>query len=164
VIAPFQSVASESGNFRSCFISHASSDAAFVKRLHADLEASGVGCWYAPRDLKGGRTLAGQIDAAISSHERLLLVLSEASMLSNWVKTELLRARVLEADRGSRIVFPISLVPFSTLQSWTHIDADTGLDIWRAVRSFFVPDFSDWTNHSSYELAFRRLLSDLRVE
>jgi hypothetical protein len=32
------------------------------------------------------------------------------------------------------------------------------------VRSYFIPDFSDWKNHDSFEKGFARLLRDLRAE
>ncbi len=35
----------------SCFISYASKDEDFVRRLHADLQDNGVRCWFAPEDM-----------------------------------------------------------------------------------------------------------------
>lgn len=35
--------------------------------------------WYAPEEMKGGRKLHDQIDDALRVHDKLLLVLSEAS-------------------------------------------------------------------------------------
>ena len=40
--------------FYSCFISHSSKYEAFAHRLHADLQAKGIRCWYAPENLKIG--------------------------------------------------------------------------------------------------------------
>ncbi len=40
--------------YHSCFISYASDNEGIAKRLHADLQASGVRCWFAPHDLKPG--------------------------------------------------------------------------------------------------------------
>src|SRR4051794_25977363 len=34
--------------FYSCFISYSSRDEKFADRLHADLQAKGVRCWFAP--------------------------------------------------------------------------------------------------------------------
>src|SRR3978361_1802399 len=52
-------------------------------------QALGVRCWFAPHDVQGGKKLHEQIDEAIQVHDRLLLLLSEASMNSEWVKTEM---------------------------------------------------------------------------
>jgi hypothetical protein len=40
--------------YYSCFISYSSKDDAFAKRLHADLQNTGVRCWFAPHDLPIG--------------------------------------------------------------------------------------------------------------
>ena len=40
-----------------------------------------------------------------------------------------------------RKLFPISLVDFRTVREWTAFDADTGKDMGREVREYFVPDF-----------------------
>lgn len=39
--------------FYSCFISYSTKDQEFADRLHADLQAKGVRCWFAPHDIQG---------------------------------------------------------------------------------------------------------------
>ncbi len=34
----------------------------------------------------------------------------------------------------------------------------------KEVREYFIPDFSDWKSHDSYQQAFQRLLRDLTDE
>jgi hypothetical protein len=80
----------------SCFISYSTQDQAFAERLYADLQNKGVRCWFAPHDLQGGKKVHKQIDDAIRVYDRLLLILSEASMNSEWVKTEIANARKRE--------------------------------------------------------------------
>ncbi len=63
-----------------------------------------------------------------------------------------------------RVLFPVRLVDFEALKSWECFDADTGKDSAREIREYFVPDFSDWKNHDSYQRAFQRLLKDLKAE
>ena len=53
-------------------------------------------CWFAPHDVQGRRKLHEQIDEAIRVHEKVLLILSESSMNSEWVKTEIAKARKRE--------------------------------------------------------------------
>jgi uncharacterized protein YjbI with pentapeptide repeats len=38
--------------YHSCFLSYSSHDTRLAERLHADLQARGVRCWFAPEDLK----------------------------------------------------------------------------------------------------------------
>jgi len=150
--------------FYSCFISYSTNDQAFADRLYADLQNKGVRCWFAPHDIQGGKKIHEQIDNAIRVYDRLLLILSEASMRSEWVKTEIANARQKELGKGERVLFPISLVPFEAVRQWKNFDADTGKDSAREIREYFIPDFSDWKNHDNYQHAFERLLKDLKAE
>ena len=86
--------------YYSCFISYSTRDQEFAERLHADLQAKGVRCWFAPHDIHGGQKIHEQIDEAIRLHDRLLLILSEHSMSSEWVKTEIAKARRRETKIG----------------------------------------------------------------
>ena len=54
--------------------------------------------WFAPEDMQGGQKLIEQIDRAIQVNDRLLLVLSEHSMSSDWVRREIKRVRATERD------------------------------------------------------------------
>jgi len=150
--------------FYSCFISYSMKDQAFVNRLHADLQNKGVRCWYAPHDIAGGKKIHEQIDRAIQVHDRLLLILSEYSMSSEWVKTEIAKARKREMKEERRILFPVSLVGFNTIKFWECFDADTGKDSAREIREYFIPDFSNWKDHDSYKAAFERLIRDLAAK
>ena len=62
--------------FYSCFISYSTKDQAFAERLHADLQAKGVRCWFAPHDVRAGKKLHEQIDEAIRVYDKLQLILS----------------------------------------------------------------------------------------
>ena len=64
--------------------SYSTKDQEFAERFYADLQAKGVRCWFAPLDIKGGERIYDQIDQAIQMHDRVLLILSEASMASKW--------------------------------------------------------------------------------
>jgi hypothetical protein len=150
--------------FYSCFISYSSRDQEFAQRLYADLQAKGVRCWFAPHDVQAGKKLHEQIDHAISIHEKVLLVLSLDSMNSEWVKTEIAKARKREAAEKKQILFPIRLVDFEVISKWECFDADMGKDSAREVREYFVPDFSNWLDHHSYQQAFERVLKDLQAE
>ena len=163
-IAYVVSLQGRSPEFYSCFISYSTKDQEFAERLHADLQAKGVRCWYAPEEMKGGRKIHEQIDEAIRLHDRLLLILSEHSMKSEWVKTEIAKARKREVKDGKRVLFPVRLVGFEALRDWECFDGDTGKDSAREIREYFIPDFSNWKDHDSYQGAFQRLVKDLKAE
>ena len=158
-----KSLATNPIQYYSCFISYSTKDQDFADRLYADLQNKGVRCWFAPHDVQGGRKLHERIDEAIRMHDRLLLILSPHGMKSEWVKTEIAKARKREVRDQRRVMFPIRLAPFETLRDWECFDADTGKDSAREIREYFIPDFSNWKNHDSYQEAFRRLIADLKA-
>lgn len=150
--------------FYSCFISYSHKDEDFAKQLNSRMQDEHLRVWYAPEELKGGRKLHKQIDEAIRVFDKLLLVLSENSMASEWVATEIYHARQREVNEKKRILFPIRLVPFEDIRQWKCFDADTGKDMGREIREYFIPDFSNWKDHDAFEAAFKRLLDDLKAE
>src|SRR5262245_24754189 len=97
-----KSLTGASLEFYSCFISYTSADETFAKRLHADLRGEGVRCWFAPHDVQSGKKLHEQIDEAIRVHDKLLLILSPASINSEWVRMELEKARKRELRENRR--------------------------------------------------------------
>jgi TIR domain-containing protein len=149
--------------FNSCFISFSYNDEAFAEKLFSHLRDSGVRVWFAPEDIQGGKKLYEQIDRAIQVHDRLLLVLSDDSMRSQWVMAELRLALATEAAEKRRTLFPIRVCDMDALRRWVCFDSDSGRDLAREVREYFIPDFSHWKDYGSFESSFSRLLRDLRA-
>jgi ribonuclease HI len=52
----------------------------------------GIQCSFAPHAVRGGRKLQEQIHEAVRIYDRLLLILADVSMSSEWVKTEIARS------------------------------------------------------------------------
>ncbi len=149
--------------FYSCFISYSTANQEFAERLHGDLQNKNVRCWFAPHDVQGGKKLHEQIDEAIRVHEKVLLILSAESMKSEWVNTEIAKARKREVREKKQVLFPVRLVPFEAIRDWECFDADAGKDSAREIREYFIPDFSEWKHHDKYKKAFERLLRDLKA-
>jgi hypothetical protein len=156
--------------FYSCFISHSSNDKEFARHLHARMQQERLRVWFDEADMKAGRKLHDQISEAIRIHDKLLLILSPDSMNSEWVKTEIFHARqkeiALEKQTGKKhtVLFPIRLCDFDTIKKWQCFDADTGRDLAREIREYYIPgDFQNWKDHDAFEAAFAKLLQDLRA-
>ncbi|MEQ1854396.1 MAG: toll/interleukin-1 receptor domain-containing protein [Chthoniobacteraceae bacterium] len=158
-------VGAEDGiQFYSCFISYSSKDEDFAKRLHERMRAAKLRVWFAPEDMKGGDFTLTQIERAIEVQDRLLLVLSDASITSQWVEREIERARKVEHKEKRRKLFPIRLTDIQTLKEWRCVDPDSGEDLAKEVRKYHIPDFSNWKDHDAFEGAFARLREDLKAE
>ena len=150
--------------FYSCFVSYSTQDREFAERLHADLQAIGVRCWFAPYELQAASETREKLDEAVRLHDKLVLILSESSMNSPWVKAEIANARQREEREKKQMLFPITVVPFAEIKQWKLFDADIGIDSAREIREYFIPDFSNWKDHDSYQTAFQRLVSDLKAQ
>jgi uncharacterized protein YjbI with pentapeptide repeats len=148
--------------FYSCFISYSGKDQEFADRLFADLQREGVRCWFAPHHVQSGKKLHEQIDVAIRLHEKLLLILSPDSINSEWVKTEIAKARKRETE-DKRVLFPIRLnISYEQLQEWECFDADHGKDTAREIREYYIPDFTRWKDHDQYQEEFKKLVRNLK--
>lgn len=139
----------------SCFISFSTLDQDFANRLHSDLQNQGVRCWFAPHDMPIGRKIWDEIDAAIRVRDRVLLILSEHSIKSDWVEDEVTKAFEEERKRGKTVLFPIRLddVVMDTNEAWAA-----------KLRARHIGDFTRWKEHDEYQKSFARVLRDLTVK
>ena len=147
--------------FYSCFISYSHKDEEFAKRLHSRMQQEKLRVWYAPEDMKGGEKIHEQLEEAIRLYDKLLVVLSQESMTSTWVRREIRSALKREKQEKKRILFPIRLVPFGEVEQWESFYADLGVDVAEELREYFIPDFSDWKDHDAFEECFAKLFGDL---
>ena len=150
--------------YQSCFISYSSRDDEFARRLHGRMRDEKLRVWFAPEDMRGGKKIGEQIDRAIQLNDRLLLVLSEHSMKSEWVKTEIRKARKVELRENRQKLFPIRLVNMTRLEKWKCLATEPDEDLAAEVRSYHIPNFSHWKDHDAFEAAFADLLDDLRKQ
>ncbi len=120
------------------------------------MQGEQVRCWFAPEDLKIGDEIRPRIDEAIRIHDKLLILLSENSVGSPWVKKEVETAFEKERKQGRTVLFPIRLddAVMETDEAWA---ADIR-------RTRHIGDFREWKKHDSYIAAFGRLMRDLKAE
>jgi TIR domain/Pentapeptide repeats (8 copies) len=140
----------------SCFISYSSKDKAFAERLHADLQNKGVRCWFAPHDMPTGAKIIDAIDEAIRLRDKVLLVLSEGAIESDWVEGEVTRALDEERKRKQLVLFPVRIddAVMQTSEAWARL--------LHGQRN--IGDFTRWKEHDNYQKSFERLMRDLRVK
>jgi hypothetical protein len=130
----------------SCFISYSSKDDEFAHRIHADLQNSGVRCWFAPHDPAIGDKILDALDAAIRLREKVVLILSEHSINSDWVEDEVTAGFEEERQRGQIVLFPVRLdeAVMSTNEAWAA-----------KLRARNIGDFRKWKDHDAYKQASR---------
>ena len=149
------SLRGEALEFYSCFISYSAKDQIFAERLHADLQNKGVRCWFAPHDLPIGAKIWDAIDKAIQLRDMLLVVLSKASIGSDWVEDEVGKAYAEERSRKEVVLFPIRIdnAVMSTAEPWAVKLRDQ--------RN--IGDFRQWKKPAEYQRSLERLLRDLKA-
>lgn len=142
--------------YHTCVLSYATEDQAFVEKLHADLQSKGISCWFAPHDLKIGDKMREKIYEAIQGKDKLLLILSEHAVASEWVEREVELAFEREHQPPETLIlFPIRLdnAVMQTNTAWAG-------DI-RRIR--FIGDFRQWHDEIAYQQTLQRLLRDLHA-
>jgi uncharacterized protein YjbI with pentapeptide repeats len=139
----------------SSFISYSSKDQSFSNRLYVDLQGVGVRCWFAPHDMPIGGKIFDEIDAAIRLRDKVMLILSEHSIASDWVEDEVTKAFEEERKRGQTVLFPIRLddAVMDTNEAWAA-----------KLRARHIGDFRRWKEHDEYQKSFARVLRDLTVK
>src|SRR5450432_1971334 len=142
--------------YQSVFISYSSDDESISKRLHADLQANGVRCWFAPHNLKPGDFFRQEIDKAIHLQDKLLLILSEHSIQSTWVEYEVNHAIDREIAQKRTILFPLRVD-----ETVLHTKDQWAADI-RSRRH--IGNFTNWKDHTTYQCSFDQLLKQLKAD
>jgi hypothetical protein len=115
----------------------------------------GVRCWFAPHDLSIGAKTWDAIDEAIKLRDKLLVILSEASIGSDWVEDEVSKAFAEERDRNTLVLFPVRIddVVMATPEPWARKLRDQ--------RN--IGDFRAWESATQYSTSLERLLRDLKT-
>ncbi len=105
---------------KAVFISYATPDREAADEVCADLEADGIECWIAPRDVRASEDYAEAITAAIGSCHLLLLLFSDAAAASEHVERE-----VHLAASAKAAVLPIRLEPTTPEGAFKYLLANT---------------------------------------
>jgi hypothetical protein len=86
------------------FVSHVNEDREAATSMVAALEAGGVVCWIAPRDVQPGRPYDDEIEAAIEGCAAMLLVFSERCNDSEYIRRE-----VTVAGEARKRIIPVRI-------------------------------------------------------
>ena len=103
-----------------------------------------------------GAKILDAIDEAIRLRDKVLLILSEDAIASDWVEGEVTRALDEERERKRLVLFPIRVddAVLETKEAWARL--------LRGQRN--IGDFTRWKDHDAYQKALERVLRDLKVE
>lgn len=91
------------------FVSYSSKDRKFADRFALQLVKQKVHVWFDKWELHAGDSLINKIQQAVGGASALLVVLSKASVASEWCKKELNAGLMRELDEKRVVVVPILL-------------------------------------------------------
>lgn len=97
------------------FISYSSKEAAVAAKVCDYLEASGIQCWIAPRNIDAGGNYASQIVSAIKTCEILVVLASENTNASGHVSNE-----VSIAFDNRKVIIPFKLQDFNFTDEYLY--------------------------------------------
>jgi len=123
------------------FVSYASESREKANQLCASLEARGLVCWMAPRDVRAGREYADEIILGLEHSSAVVLVLSEAANTSVFVLREIERA----------VAKDINVVPVRI----EEVTPSPGLELFISGTHWLDVFEGDWDEHMD------RLVRDL---
>lgn len=89
------------------FVSYSHSDADFVHQLGTELAKNNANVWIDTWELNVGDSLIDKIQSAVESAGALLVVLSKASVESQWCKKELSAGLIRELEEKRVVVLPV---------------------------------------------------------
>lgn len=89
------------------FISYSHQDGEFAENLAAQLIRKNVHVWIDKWELRVGDSIIDKIEAAVDGASALLVILSEASVESEWCRKELSAGLLRELEERRVVVLPI---------------------------------------------------------
>ncbi len=138
----------------STFISYSRKDDTFAERLYNSLQGEGVRVWKDTHEIRPGEKIRKAVFEQIQLRDKLIVLLSKASLASDWVESEVEHA--LERERrepGTTVLFPVALD-----RTWETTDV-----AWAAeLRTRLIFDFKGWKTRSRYDAAVKQILDHLR--
>ena len=117
------------------FISYSSEDTSVAENICNRLEADGIKCWIAPRDVTPGMIYAGEIIEAIRSVSVFVLVFSDSANKSPHVRTEVERA-----FSNSKVLITVRIQNVPMCEPFEYfLAASHWLDAWESPISKWSP-------------------------
>jgi hypothetical protein len=100
-----------------------------------------------------GGKIVDELDAAIRSRDKMLLILSEHSIESDWVEDEVTTAFEEERSRRQTVLFPIRLDDrvMLTEEAWAA----------KLRSSRNIGDFRHWRDENAYKGSLDKMMRDL---
>lgn len=135
------------------FISYSHQDSSFADKIGPHLNDKGVRFWRYDHHATAG-PLEQQIRSAVRDYPTMLLVLSNASVKSDWVQYEVRLACKLKNETGRHVLCPVALD-----DSWKSCKWPERLR--EQIEEYTVLDFSKWRDGAIFQDMFTKLIKGI---
>jgi hypothetical protein len=137
------------------FISYAHENLELVDKLHAGLKEQDITTWLDRHDFVAG-SITGQIARAIRINDQVALVLSKASIKSDWVWDEIETTLEKEKEQGSEVLFPIRVD-----DEWEAAAPEGYRHLIRKIKKKLILDFS---TDEAFEENLPKLINGMKMK
>ena len=137
------------------FISFSQANGPFVDTLCKRLAERGIRYWCDIHDAKAGR-LERQTDRVTRQNLKVVVILSEQSMQSDWVEHEIIEIKKLEKEIGQVILCAVALDDGWKSGRWPK-------RLMEQIMGYNVLDFSMWRDRSRFADTFQSLIDGLEL-
>jgi len=140
------------------FISYSRTDGNFVDKLYKRLTSEGTSVWLDKHDMVAG-PVQKQVQRAVRVNDVVVVILSAASINSDWVENELDMARQKEKEEKRDVLCPIALD-----DSWRSKmePQESNRTLWLTLKQKNVLDFSEWTTEA-FVPVYQKLVRGLKI-
>jgi uncharacterized protein YjbI with pentapeptide repeats len=137
------------------FISYSYANSQFVDKLGRKLDEKGIRYWREVHE-RNPALVEKQTDRAISPNSKIILILSEDSVKTNWIEHEINEAMKQKRENGRHVLNPVALD-----DRWK--DSRAPKQVMEQLMEYHIFDFSAWRNNSIFDELFSRLMDGLEL-
>ena len=137
------------------FICYSHANSQFVDKIGNRLAEKGIRYWRDIHDTKAGK-VEKQADRAIRQNLKVLVILSEQSIQSDWVEHEIAEIKKLEKELGHVVLCAVALDDGWKSGRWPK-------RVMEQIMGYNVLDFSAWRDGSTFADTFQSLIDGLEL-
>jgi hypothetical protein len=146
------------------FLSYASADKGTARYIADELRRSGVDLWFDEWELKLGDSIVQHIDRGVASSDIILILLSPASVESNWIQHEWSAAFARQVnDRAIRIlpvlIADCEIPPLLATRAYLDLRGNMESGVRRLVAQLSAAPAIEYSHFTPQ--GFERLIADL---
>lgn len=159
-------------DYQRVFISFSFKDIKFAERLHKELTASGVICFFWVKDAPAGDPLEEIMTSNIKANEKILFIASESSIRSQACQFELTQGRKKQEEIWESVLFPIHIDNYLfEVQKHKIRPVDKGDEYWQNIEELKKVNSADFKQFNAeridskkFKMAVAKIVKQLALK